>query len=87
MKVAINKFIKQTSSTIEDCKLIIDRHKTAIENTKDDGDYKITPRPLVELFGQKVFNGVALIGEQYMDGGRYSNVKKKEQPRRKLLGE
>ena len=76
MRLAIKKFMRQTGSDKRNCCDVIDRHKGKITETASM-TYKINPRPLVELFGQKSYGGTQLIGEQYLDGGKYTKIIKK----------
>ena len=80
MRDSIKRFMTKTKSSIDDCKKCLDRHVTAIENTKKK-EYPITARGLAEFFGQKVYQGTELIAEQYLDGGKHSDIKNTREPR------
>jgi len=75
MRIAIKKFIKNTGSDKSVCCQVVDRHKTKVDETKNT-TYRVNPRPIVELFGQKIYGGTQLIGEQYLQGGKYANNNK-----------
>ena len=73
MDMAIKTAMKNNGYTIEDCKELLNRHKQAVEVTKDS-QYPIKPRPLHEFFGQKVYGGKHLICADYEEGGKYYNI-------------
>ena len=70
MKVAIDKFIKQTSSTVDDIKKVIERHSKVVETT-EKSEYPVRARTIQELFGQKAYKAAHLIGSEYLDDGKY----------------
>jgi len=62
---------------------IIDRHSSVVSITAK-GDYPVKRRNITELFGQKVYNGNALICSEYLnDGCKYLQhlVKKQKKQR------
>ena len=74
MRDSIKRFMDKTKSSLKDCKLFLDRHVIAVESTKNN-ETPIRKRGITEFFGQKVYNGTELIAEQYMDGGKFFNIK------------
>jgi hypothetical protein len=70
MKKSIDRFIKNTASTIEDCQTVIRRHSKVVDLSKSS-EYPIRVRSIQELFGQKVHNASHLIGSEYLDDGKY----------------
>ena len=58
LKLSENDFIK-----------IIDRHSEIVEESKHETKYQVRARPIAELFGQKVYQGTALICSEYLDDG------------------
>lgn len=70
MKKAVDKFIKSTSATVDDIKIVIQRHSTVVTST-EKSEYPVRARSIQELFGQKVFQGSHLIGSEYLDDGKY----------------
>ncbi len=75
MKDSLNLFVKKTGETdTEEIKTILKRHEQAVKNKKGS-EYEISMRGFAEFFGQKVYQGKELIAEQYMDGGKYADVK------------
>lgn len=75
MDLAIKTAMKNNGYTVEDCKTLLDRHKKAVEATKDS-EYPIRARPLHEFFGQKAYQAKHLICADYEEGGKYYNVSK-----------
>lgn len=81
---AIKKFMKETGSTIENCKTVIRRHSNVVEITKSN-EKSVRARTIQELFGQKVFNASHLIGSEYLDHGKYGlNYKPQSQQSQNL---
>lgn len=70
MSESIRLFIKNTKSTEEECMEALKKHSKVVENSKKE-EYPIKARTFSEFFGQKVFGGKELIGEQYINGGKY----------------
>lgn len=70
MKDAIKKFIRKTSCNFDECKKALELHCKIVERTKQN-EFKVHCRPFQEFFGQKVHGGTQLIGEQYIEGGKY----------------
>ena len=81
MKDAIKSAMNNNGYTLEDCKVLLDRHKKAIENTKNS-QYPVRARPLHEFFGQKAYQAKHLICAEYEEGGKHYNTapKKQEEP-------
>lgn len=77
MKKSIELFIKKTKCSFEDCINVIDRHNSLVSNSTTS-NFPVKARTFQELFGQKVYNGQELIGEQYLDGGKYYQLKQPE---------
>ena len=77
MSEAIRLFIKNTKSTEEECMEALKKHSSVVENSKKE-EYPIKARTFSEFFGQKVFGGKELIGEQYINGGKYFNYTPKK---------
>ena len=73
MEMAIKTAMKNNGYSAADCKVLLDRHKKAVEITKNS-EYPIKKRPLHEFFGQKVYGGKHLICAEYEEGGKYYNV-------------
>ena len=71
MVKAIKKAIYDNKYSIEDCKVLLDRHKRVTELTKNDGRYAVRVRPLHEFFGQKAKDATHLICTEYEIGGKY----------------
>ena len=67
MKKGIDKAIQIYSLDLEHIKRIIDRHSEKVENTKNNGNYKVSVRPLAILFGQKIKESPSLICSIYLD--------------------
>lgn len=86
MENAIKKAMRENKYTIEDCKILLDRHKQVVELSKSN-EFKVPARGLDEFFGQKVFNASHLICSEYEEGGakyeRYLKTKEvvKEEPK------
>lgn len=71
MQKAIKLAITQNNYSVEDCKVLLQKHKQVTVKTKDDGKFAVKKRPLVEFFGQKIKDSTALICTQYETGGKY----------------
>ncbi len=67
MKKGIDKAIQIYSLDLDYIKRIIDRHSEKVENTKNNGNYKVSVRPLAILFGQKIKESPSLICSVYLD--------------------
>ena len=65
--------INKTGIELNHAKRCLKRHEDTIKS-KIDTDYPVTVRSFSEFFSQKVYNSKELICEQYMDGGKYSNI-------------
>lgn len=72
MATSIQKAMDENKLSIEDCKVLLDRHKIAVEKTKG-GKYEIKVRTLESFFGQKARNKTTLICTDYMEGNDYYN--------------
>jgi hypothetical protein len=68
MRSAIKKAIKENKYTLEDCKVLLERHSKVVKLTKKS-DYKVKARGLDVFFGQKVSGGTNLICSEYEEGG------------------
>ena len=68
---AINKAMREAKLTVEDIKMLIDRHNIVVGLTKENGKYKIRARPLQEFLGQKSHLCSQMICEEYDDNGKY----------------
>jgi hypothetical protein len=68
MRNAIKKAMKECKYTLEDCKVLLERHSKAVELSKS-ADFKVKARGLDVFFGQKVYGGVNLICSEYEEGG------------------
>lgn len=73
MEMAIKTAMKNNGYSVADCKVLLDRHKKAVEVTKNS-EYPIKKRPLHEFFGQKVYGGKHLICADYEEGGKYYSI-------------
>lgn len=73
MEMAIKTAMKNNGYSVADCKVLLDRHKKAVEVTKNS-EYPIKKRPLHEFFGQKVYGGKHLICADYEEDGKYYNL-------------
>ncbi len=85
MSTTIRLFMKKTKSSTGDCCKLLYKHAVAVDYTKNN-THPITVRGITEFFGQKVYNGTELIAEQYMDGGKYFDVKKKPEEKEIMGG-
>ena len=82
MRKAIKSAMTNNKYTIDYCKILLDRHKQMVEQTKEDGQYSVRPRSLEQFFGQKAFNAKHLICSEYDEGGdKY--LKLQEMPKEK----
>ena len=89
MRNAIKKAIKENKYTLEDCKVLLERHSKVVELSKS-ADFKVKARGLDVFFGQKVYNGTNLICSEYEEGGSkyetYFNKPKQESQYADLTG-
>jgi len=87
MKESIDKAIQIYSLDLEHIKRIIDRHSEKVENTKNNGNYKVSVRPLAILFGQKIKESPSLICSVYLDEVyTKTEVKEKKQFSKNIQG-
>ena len=70
MTSAIRKFMKDTKATIEECMRVVKRHSAVVEITKRN-EMPVKARKFQELFGQKKYQSIELIGADYLDDGKY----------------
>lgn len=70
MRESLKKAMKENKLSIEDCKVLLDRHEKIIEITKNN-EYPVRKRGFNEFFGQKAKNKKTLICADYMDDGDY----------------
>lgn len=82
MKKAMDKASKELDCDFDYLNILLSRHKTDVENTKDS-KYPVKPRSIDEFFGQKIHGGTALICSKY----DYEEVKKESSIDYSTLGE
>jgi predicted phage replisome organizer len=68
MKRAVEKAVKENKYSIDECKILLDRHKEVVRVTKRSS-YQVRVRGLDEFFGQKVKDSIHLICSEYEEGG------------------
>jgi hypothetical protein len=73
MKKSIQNAMKDNKYTLDDCKVLLLRHKRVVEATKKN-KYPIKIRTLSEFFGQKIQGATSLICTQYEEGGKYYSL-------------
>lgn len=69
MKNAIDVAKKRGGYSNSDLLVLVDRHSDIVEATKDNGQYSVKRRSLIQFFGQKVSGGTSLICSEYSDEG------------------
>jgi hypothetical protein len=79
MRDAISKAMKDNKYTIEDCKLLLERHKMVVDITMNT-QFPVKARGLDVFFGQKVYNAKHLICSEYEDGGKYYELYLNDKP-------
>lgn len=70
MTNAIKKAMTDNKYDIEYCKVLLKRHETVVEKTKN-AQFPIKARGITEFFGQKVYNATHLICSEYEEGGKH----------------
>lgn len=67
---AIQKAERQLDLSLEECKMIIERHSKVVELTANSKN-SVKKRGLATLFGQKKYKSTKLICEDYLDDGDF----------------